>query len=653
MRRLALLCCLALAPTLAAVPAVAQAPRRAPPPPADLDDDFDDDDLDEDLQAPPPRLRPPQVQPPDVRGLMPADEEDEEWREGEAPEDAQPGAAADLLAEAQPGEAAAPSSDHTVGDWTSPAPVLALHGYFRTRGHIWDNFMLSAEHAARGTQPFSSLAPAGTNWTECARGEGQNCGKRLRFANMRMRLQPTLALSDNVRVHMTVDVFDNLVLGSTPDVQAFVPRGGSFERQLGGRMPGSPVPAIDAMASTQVPPQSMRNSFQDSILVRRAWAEVTNPGLGQLRFGRMGAQWGLGLLHNAGDGLDSDWSTDFDRIMAITKLAGFYFMASWDWAAQGWEMRDPYDVRGYSYDGTPRDDLQQWTMSAARRMEPAEQRAALQRGDYVLNGGLYFVIRRQNISSAGATNPFAQPEPGAFFRRDLRQYTPDLWGQFLWKGLRLEAEAVLHAGRIGNIVPDADPDPDSSHRILQFGFALEAEYRLLEEKLGIYLYAGLATGDNNVDGLSSRENMLQAPGVPNRRLTTFSFHPDYRIDLILWREIMQRVAGAWYMRPGISYDVIRNAFGQLLGARVDAIYSRATAQVQTYGADPNLGLELDASVYYRSEDGPALQDGFYGLAQFGLLFPFAGLGHPIGADGERPFSPGKAWSFRVLLGVQF
>jgi uncharacterized protein (TIGR04551 family) len=651
---------LALFPTFLLAVALFGAPAEAQRPDPDLDDEDLDEDLDEDFEAP--RLRAPQMEPPDVRGMSPFDDldDDEDEDEAEPPPDARPGAAADLLAEAQPEpeKAAPPSADFTVGEWAAPAPVLSLNGFFRVRGHIWDNFMLANAYGVGagtpgGQQPFGSFAPVGTDWDACAEGDGQNCGGRLRFANMRMRLHPTLALSDNVRVHMTLDVFDNLVLGSTPETEAWVPNGGGLERQIGagiGRTPGAP---IDSLSGTQVPPQAMRNSFQDSIVVRRAWAEVTAKNLGQLRFGRMGAHWGLGLLHNSGDTIDSDWSTDFDRIMAITKVAGFYFMASWDWAGQGWQMRDRGDVRGYSIDGTPRDDLMQWTLSAARRMEPAEQHAALTRGDWVLNGGLYMVIRKQNATSRSGLNPLERPDDPAvdFFRRDMRSYTPDLWGQFLWKGLRIEVEAAFTAGRIGNIGTTDDPE-DPTHRLRQFGLALETEYRLLNEKLGLYLYSGLATGDSSVDGLSSREDMLtQAPG--SRNITTFEFHPDYRVDLILWREIMHRVAGAWYLKPGVSYDLIRNSFGQLLGARVDAIYSRATAQGQTYGQDPNLGLELDMSIYYRSEDGPAVTDGFFGMAQFGILFPFAGLGPTRGLDGERPFSVSRAWSFRVLLGVQF
>ena len=43
------------------------------------------------------------------------------------------------------------------------------------------------------------------------------------FANMRLRLEPAIHLSDDVRVRMQIDVFDNMVLGSTPDSFAVGP----------------------------------------------------------------------------------------------------------------------------------------------------------------------------------------------------------------------------------------------------------------------------------------------------------------------------------------------------------------------------------------------------------------------------------------------
>ena len=47
---------------------------------------------------------------------------------------------------------------------------------------------------------------------------GQNCGqKNIGGANLRLRLQPTLNVTDQVRVHAQIDVLDNTILGSTPD----------------------------------------------------------------------------------------------------------------------------------------------------------------------------------------------------------------------------------------------------------------------------------------------------------------------------------------------------------------------------------------------------------------------------------------------------
>ncbi|MFW6066884.1 MAG: TIGR04551 family protein [Myxococcota bacterium] len=673
MRRFLL--CIALLLCLPSVRAAAQAatdpeepPAEEPPaeePPAE---EPPAEEPDEAPGQPPesPRLRAPSVEPPDV-GLPPEegapedeeeeaeDEAEEEEAEGEErepaeaePEESAPGMSEDLLQQAEPEEAGQPpSSDPTMSDWTAPESVLTLHGYFRVRGEMWDNFMLSQSLAAAEGQPFAHFAPV-DNDSQCGVDpDASPCGDRLRFANMRMRLQPTLSLSDDVRVHMMVDVFDNLVLGSTPESEAWVPGSdGGFDRT--NRVPGDGP--LDSFSETQLPQQGLRNDLEDGIKVRRAWAEVTNRGIGQLRFGRMGSHWGLGIFQNAGEGIDSDFSTDVDRIMGITKVAGFHFIAAWDWANEGYLIKDAGDLRNFDFDGTNRDDMRQWTLAVARRVDAEEQRARLERGDWVLNGGLYFVMRKQSTTSDPIEDPFDRENAaGEFERRDMRAFIPDLWGQFLWKGLRLEAEAVMVAGKIGNIENEEDPDPDDDHRLLQLGLAFEGEYRLLDDQLGIYLYGGFASGDPQAEGLSYRENVYGGAG--NDRITTYTFHPDYRIDLILWRNVMQRVAGAWYLRPGVSYDIVRNSFGQLLGGRLDVVYSRAATRGQTYGGDKDLGLELDMSLYYRSEDGPEITDGFYAMAQFGILFPFDGLGS-VDSLGDR-IDPGRAWVFRTVLGVQF
>lgn len=583
-----------------------------------------------------PGLRPPEIDEP-APEPEPAEEGEafDEEEEGEPVVDD----ATTLL------EAAAPQgSDPTRPVWTAPESVLTLHGYLRVRGEYQDSFALGRDD---DLLPFSLFRPEDAGATV----RGEDCGTtgcftnedKMRWANMRMRLQPTLAVSDDVRVHMMVDAFDNMVLGSTPDSLVYGP-------VPDGSDPRVPGLTLDSFGYTLVPPTASRNSLEDSIVVRRAWAEVVNRDIGLLRFGRMGNHWGLGMLYNGGDGLDSDFSSDVDRVLAATRFAGFIFGAAWDFTGEG-VVRYPNAVNGIPMDALDRDDVRQFSFFAAHRLEEDEQAERLAAERAVVNGGLYFVYRKQEFSTFlsnfepdSALERFGRGEV-ELVRRDAKMFTLDAWGQLLWRGLRLEVESAAVFGSIGN---NSNDSGGQSLDILQFGVAAEAEYRLLNEKLGLYLYTGYATGDRDVDGLSVYDDTTTQQNTEDDRLSHLSFHPNYRVDLILFRNVLGAVGGAWYSRPGVSYDFIRSQFGQLLGIRADAIYSRAAREVQTYGSDPNLGLELNGSLYYRTDDGPEFWDGFYAAFQYGILFPFAGLN-----DVDRDFDLDKAQTLRLVMGVQF
>ncbi|MEZ4288746.1 MAG: hypothetical protein R3A47_11540 [Polyangiales bacterium] len=299
----------------------------------------------------------------------------------------------------------------------------------------------------------------------------------------------------------------------------------------------------------------------------------------------------------------------------------------------------------------------------ARREDEDVQKDKLSRGDVVLNGGLYFVMRKHFLSSSSFALATDQAEyetlqdqsfDTAFVRRDAKVFTPDLWGQLLWKDLRLEVEAAFVLGSIRNT--QYGTFTDQNLKIRQFGFALESEYRALQKKLGIYFNTGLATGDEDVVGMSVRDDTVSQSTRANK-LTNFSFHPNYRVDLILFRNILGHVSGAYYFKPGVSYDLIHNPFGQTLGARFDMIYSRASQKAQSYGLNSNLGLELNTALYYRSEDGPSFTDGFFIQFQYGILFPLAGLKYNDARsyDGFQPenFKVSKAQTLRLLMGVEF
>src|SRR5262249_27999444 len=155
---------------------------------------------------------------------------------------------------------------------------------------------------------------------------------------------------------------------------------------------------------------------------------------------------------------------------------------------------------------------------------------------------------------------------------------PDLWGQLLWGKLRVEFEAAAVLGHIqdpnqggtGSVLPGANLG------VMQWGATLDGEFRLFDDKLGIYFNAGFGGGDAGTlhDGVgAAADTVTRSPASSGGNISTFRFHPNYRVDLILWRSILRQVSGAYYFRPGVSYDFIHGPFGQLLGGRLDVIYS--------------------------------------------------------------------------------
>jgi uncharacterized protein (TIGR04551 family) len=293
-----------------------------------------------------------------------------------------------------------------------------------------------------------------------------------------------------------------------------------------------------------------------------------------------------------------------------------------------------------AYDASQLEDLDQFTFSVVRRVPDEDEESVLERGDMLLNGGVHFQLRHQD-SVYGAT-------PGtttqSFHTLDGTLYTPDVWGQLRYRKLRLEIEAAWVVGHMRNL------SNDKTQQVSQLGAAFESELRLLNDKLGIYLYSGVASGDSDTEGLSSDSNFIDHADSSrnNDVVSTFRFHPAYRVDMILWRNLMRQVTGAYYIKPGISYDFVRDGFGQLFGARLDVIYSRASAFMQTWGNNPNLGVELNAQIYWRSDDGPDLDDGYHASLQYGVLFPMAGLGY---VDSTLKFT--NAQTLRLVLGVVF
>ncbi|MDD5011960.1 MAG: hypothetical protein PHQ00_07540, partial [Phycisphaerae bacterium] len=124
---------------------------------------------------------------------------------------------------------------------------------------------------------------------------------------------------------------------------------------------------------------------------------------------------------------------------------------------------------------------------------------------------------------------------------------------------------------------------------------------------------------------SERDQILTSYfGLFNKKddlsINNFRFHPDYRIDMILWRECIGVITDTYYFKPNVAYQILDG-----LAVDLSAIYSRAMFKESTPGYDSDLGLEFDLGLHYTSHDN--FHFGLFG----GLLFPFAGMDN-LGSD---------------------
>ena len=74
------------------------------------------------------------------------------------------------------------------------------------RGDVWNDLDLSRGPTPSTGQPIFPTPAAGGN------------DHTITGADMRVRLEPTLEVGQTVRVHLRVDILDNVGFGSTPDV---------------------------------------------------------------------------------------------------------------------------------------------------------------------------------------------------------------------------------------------------------------------------------------------------------------------------------------------------------------------------------------------------------------------------------------------------
>ncbi len=532
-------------------------------------------------------------------------------------------------------ESGAPAATTTSSGttWDVPAvppaptfPYVDYHGYFRFRPDLISNGHLGQAAVNGGgggqsTKPITtsailpplSLWPANNASSQYASQVGKAAGETtLAGANMRIRFAPTIHLSDSIRIYTTFDIMDNYVFGSAPDYA------GALQR------PDVPLVAFST---------SMRPGV---IGVKEAYAEWKTM-LGVLRVGRMSSNWGLGIFANGGggdgwdggrpteyyggprqtwegQGYDADFASYADRIAFVTKLGPAYIALAYDFASQGLTAIDTTRPDGQARDMEESDDVHQVSLAVySKPQTPAEvekrKKALLDDHDWVLDWGLYGMYRSQtndlasNTSTSDLTlNDALKGKSNQLMPRGATAYAGDVWGRFerrisFSRRLVIEMEMTMLAGH----VDDANTLPGSTPKvrdIMMYGGAFKSAFQ--NEGIGVYLEGGLASGDDTgcfgvypVAGDASC-TLSTADGKANDSITAFKFHKNFRVDNLLFRDIVGAVTNAVYLKPTFSINAYPFYAPQQLGLDVSVLKALAMNPAGTPGGGSDIGWEFDA-----------------------------------------------------------
>lgn len=530
---------------------------------------------------------------------------------------------------------------------------------------------------------------------------GNRCRRRHGFAsaNMRLRLEPTLHITDTIKVHSQIDVLDNVVLGSTPDSYAY----------------DNPFAPMNLYTRTQVPPSSGINSFRDSILAKRAWGHIRF-GFGlDLQFGRMPWHWGMGMVANHGNGyqrgdqsdiirqVDQDYGDSVDSIRLAYEFGkdrrkSHVFALSWDWAASGATTAqilgpqwDSGGIVGQDFSAEKFDNVYQWSLSLQRRDDMDMLKRKISLGTPVVNYGIMAWLRYQDIDRAVGspglgdglgTNPsYYEDAPypnsirggganlgngdldrdehsgltnfaSSMVHRRAILFTPDIWLRVNWRTLRIEFEAAGTIGRFN--IRDIDDTTPSTRDYFDnlastnlrrqfvgtFGYALEFKYGFFRDRFHIGFDHGFASGDDS----ASLNYNPQSPLLVNNNgnVTNFRFNPAYNIDLLMFREILGTVSNAAYFKPWAAFYFFNH-----FSARVDAEYAIAARRQATLGDRFSYGVELDGSVRYHDAREP-----IFVQFQYGVMFPLPAFNRLRDSTGAREDAK-AVQTLQAQVGIKF
>lgn len=493
-------------------------------------------------------------------------------------------------------------------------PEVKLTGFFRVRGDLLHNLDLD-----RGT------TPAGLPLFAVPLSDP--LGQSLAVADMRLRTDLAIyAPFAAAAVKVRADLIDDLVLGSTPVLS-----------------PGTGNAPTPAASPGQLPSSLFR--------LKRAYGEVLTP-IGYFAAGRMGNQWGLGMLSNGGDCLDCNLGDAADRIAFVTALAGHLWAVAYDFSAVGPTPLRKDGQRALVLDNAV--DVKSVTLAWMNVRDDVSRRRRTRAGKLTFEYGAFVSHRWQDFDAPESYLPVTTSRPlapASVMRRGYRALAADAWVRLTAPSFRVELEgAMLFAeSEQASLLPGVLlRDKVQS---AQFGAALEAQLGANESRFVGGLNAGYASGDpapgfgafpRGATPATAGELDGAQVNVPrDTRVDNFRFHPDYRVDRILFAELVGTVTDALYVRPWGRLRLLDFSSTQL-NLKGAATVSRTIFSTSTPNNDAALGMELWAALTWESKDG------FDVLAEYAVLFPFGAFHNPAQGLTATPAQLGRvrlAWKF--------
>jgi len=371
---------------------------------------------------------------------------------------------------------------------TAAAVEFAAHGYYRTRGNVYQNLDM---HKSGQNHRFGLIA----------------------YNQMRLRVEPMVKINDWLFVQAQADILDNIVFGTKNTKQI----------QIDSPIVGTQTLPPGAGSISLVGSGAGEN---EAINIRRVYMDILTP-VGKLRIGRQPSHWGLGIFQNDGNEIQGDFGDTADRVLFMSQyefgdggsLAGGLL---WDIAYDA-----QFDPRIYGLSG----DIK----SAGQDTQQYAGLLLYERDEFGI--GAFGGLRRRsggNSTTMTALNPFGN-SVDAGIDGNTMVYFGDVYARFSYEEYDFRAEYVYLGGKMStglaiNAVPFAvwsGETPNTTAGVIELKPDMDVQVNMAAfEATGAYKWGG---------EWGLKAGFAQGDASPlTQRITQYGFRPDYQIALLMF-----------------------------------------------------------------------------------------------------------------------